>query len=416
MDQLSQRLDRLGDAVAEVIDRTEDTRALAEVRRRLLAPPPPKRFRWATPRAAWAMAAAAAVVALVAVGVAWLPDSPAPVSFQVGSPAQPGEVGEWVAAGDDGSTELRFSEGSTVTLDSGTRARITALTPQGATVVVERGAVRATVVHETEETRWAVQAGPFTVHVVGTTFLAEWDPDQEALRVVVDEGAVLASGPLLTPPRRVSAGERLTVSVRQEHMALVKLPDAGTDLAAAPAACAPCAQPEPEAPPEADGEGGASPGAPAVVDSGPSWRKLAAAGKHKQAMALLEQEGFESHVARASAEELRTLADVARFSGHSGRAEQALLELRRRYGGGGSSAFVLGRLALARGASGQAVQWFETYLSESPNGPLAEQALGRIFDIQRHGKPETARRAAKRYLARYPRGAYASLARSVLAR
>jgi transmembrane sensor len=110
------------------------------------------------------------------------------------------------------------------------------------------------------------------------------------------------------------------------------------------------------------------------------------------------------------------LADTARFVGEAARAQQALLALRRRFGAKGYSAFLLGRINADQLSSpGQGVQWFETYLQEEPNGSLAEQALGRILDIQRHGSPEVARQAADRYLARYPNGAYAALARSVLA-
>jgi hypothetical protein len=421
MEKLSQRLDRLGDAVAEVVDEMTDRRELSSVRRRLLAPSDPKPQRWFLRRAGWSLAGAAAAVMVVVAGLALWPDAGSTTSFQVGDPPRPGEVGAWVAAARSGPTRLSFWEGSAVTLEAGTRARVTELTARGATVLVERGTLRAAVVHKGIATRWAVHAGPFSVDVVGTTFVAHWDPDQETLRVVVEEGEVLASGPLLTPARRVSAGERLTVSIPDNRMALVKLPDGEADApnrasSAAPAACAPCAQPEPEQAPALNDASTGSSATPAEASSGPSWRSLAAAGKHREAMALLDREGFESHVASASAEDLRTLADIARFAGQTGRAKHALLELRRKHGVGGSTAFVLGRIELAQGSSAQAVQWFETYLQEAPSGPLAEQALGRIFDIQRHGKPESARRAAKRYLARYPRGAYAALARSVLDR
>ncbi|MFT3772482.1 MAG: hypothetical protein QM820_44375 [Minicystis sp.] len=75
---------------------------------------------------------------------------------------------------------------------------------------------------------------------------------------------------------------------------------------------------------------------------------------------------------------------------------------------------MLGKIAAdQQGAAGEAVRWFETYLSEEPGGALAEQALGRILEL-RKGEGDAARAVAERYLARYPNGAHAALARSLI--
>jgi hypothetical protein len=76
----------------------------------------------------------------------------------------------------------------------------------------------------------------------------------------------------------------------------------------------------------------------------------------------------------------------------------------------------LGKIAADQlGAGGEALRWFEEYLREAPNGALREQALGRSLELVRHGDPARAHRAAQRYLAEYPGGAYAALAKKVVA-
>jgi hypothetical protein len=299
-------------------------------------------------------------------------------------------------------------------------------------VLIESGTVHAAVEHRSSATRWLVHAGPFEVRVTGTRFDATWEPSDETLRIVVTEGAVAVSGPLLPPDRAVVAGEFLYVGVRSREMKLGK-----GDGASGPAPCATCealdASASSAGEPGTDGpdpSGAAAGGAGAVGQGGaavaraagdggrapgPSWQSLARQRKYRDAWAHIEQSGFDQALGSAGASDLLVLADVARFAGQPQRAKQALLELRKRFGASGQSSFLLGRLAADQlGASGEAVGWFETYLREEPNGPLAEQALGRILDLQRRGSPELAKGTAERYLARYPNGAYAALARSLL--
>jgi len=421
MDDLNRRLDELGDAVAQVDERTAPEGTLAEARRRLLAPALPRPRRRPTVRY---LLAAAVVVGLI-LAVFFVTDRGPVTSFEVGTPPVAGAVGDWVAA-DERMVPLRFSDGSAFALHPGTRLRVAEMESHGAALVIEKGTVGAKIVHAGPSTQWSLRAGPFTLVVLGTSFDARWVPGTETLQVVVSEGAVAVSGPLLPPDRKVTAGERLIVSLRDQRMDLTTAVALASDLAPpVPAAKpeptpapAPCVAPETaehEAPgPGAGGSAAAGTGGGAATGH-PAWRSLAAKGKYKKAMAEVDRRGFEQELSRSSADGLRALADVARFAGQPGRAQQALLSLRKRFGSRGYSAFQLGRLAADQlGSPADAVRWFETYLQEAPNGPLAEQALGRILDIQRHGSAKAAKQAAKRYLARYPNGAYAALARSVL--
>ncbi|HMY20690.1 MAG TPA: hypothetical protein PKA58_30405, partial [Polyangium sp.] len=147
----------------------------------------------------------------------------------------------------------------------------------------------------------------------------------------------------------------------------------------------------------------------------PAWQKLAAAGKHKEALEAAEQAGFDNIVATASIPVLLELADEARYAGAAGRARQALVRARE-LGAKGRTAFLMGKLAADHDhASGEAITWFQRYLEESPAGGLAEQALGRIVEMHdRQGHRDEAIKAAQSYLQRYPGGAYETLARRVV--
>jgi hypothetical protein len=72
---------------------------------------------------------------------------------------------------------------------------------------------------------------------------------------------------------------------------------------------------------------------------------------------------------------------------------------------------------LGRASSGaEAAAWFETYLREEPQGLLAREASGRLIESYRGaGNLGAAHGAASRYLARYPDGPHAAIARQALA-
>ena len=66
---------------------------------------------------------------------------------------------------------------------------------------------------------------------------------------------------------------------------------------------------------------------------------------------------------------------------------------------------------------GSACRWFDRYLQESPRGRLAQEALGRLVDAcEKAGRHGRARRGAKTYIARYPRGIFRRVAEHVLRR
>lgn len=390
------------------------------------------RRAWRVPaaRATLAFAAAAALAVILILGATRR--SSEALSFVIGDAGEPGKVGQWMAS-PPGGLPLRFSEGTEIVLQAGTSARVAHADVHGADLLLERGSVRANVVHRDAATGWTVHAGPFEIRIVGTSFDTAWDPAEGSLDVGVTEGRVLVTGPLLDEGRAVRTNERLRVSLKTSRFEMTKTaapftvpsesPKAPSEAASGTPSIsgdpAPSADPGSAAPPAStsaspQGSGAPHASASSIVSSGP-WRDLARSGQHKAAMDAVMAVGFGRVLGESSGADLLLLADSARFSGDTGHAKQALMAARGK-GEKGRTAFLLGKIAAdASSSPGEAAQWFETYLAEAPGGGLAEQALGRLIELYRRtGRSGQAQAAATKYLAKYPEGGYAKAARSAL--
>ncbi|WP_437961299.1 FecR family protein [Sorangium sp. So ce119] len=401
MDPVTRRIETLGAEVARTSDRrARPAETLAAARARLFAAEaPPRRARpavWAAAAAALLLAAGGAALFRAASTPASGPElAAAPSAAPAGAPA-PGAGARVEAA--DAPLAFTFAEGTSVRLDAASALQVLATDARGAELRVERGGVDFHVVHRSD-TRWVVHAGPYAVRVTGTRFEARWAPEARRFTLALAEGSVEVTGPELGTAR-LSAGDRLDLTAPSEP--------AASGSADAPPAGAPASV---AAPP---GDRGARAPAAGATDAAPRWQSLASAGRHEEALAAVERLGLDAVLARAAPDELRLLADAARYAGRPRAARAALLALRERHGARGDSAFLLGKLAADQlGDPGGALAWFDTYLREAPGGALREQALGRSLELQQRRDPEVARRAALRYLAEYPHGAYAPLARSL---
>lgn len=412
MDDLSRPLRGLGKEIAEASDRAADPTTLARARQRFMAPAAAARPRGPI------LAMIAATLALALLALVWIRRAPAAIAFDVGAVPTRGAVGEWVAAA-DAPVALRFTDGTAVTLAAGGRLRVTDADAAGASMLIERGTLHAVVVHTGAATRWSILAGPFAIRVTGTVFDAAWDPATETLRVHMDEGAVRVEGPEVPKERTIVAGEDLVISARDGRMTLTSSRASTSDPASSAASTAPVpavVAPAAVAPSHLAPATSTITIATASADPAPpAWKALAAAGKYREAVEAAERPGFRGQIDHATASELLLLADAARFAGRLDRAREALLAARSRPGPRGATAFLLGKIADDQaGASAEAITWFETYLHEAPSGALADQALGRILELERRRDPAAAREIAARYLAKYPGGAYAPLARSLV--
>jgi hypothetical protein len=351
-----------------------------------------------------ALVAAVALAASVALGIfGWHGyRSSASITFDTGSERTTGRVGALLSAVQSEPLPIHFSDGTIVSMSASTQARITETSSQGATIVLENGSLSLAVVHR-QASSWHVAAGPFTVLVTGTKFDVRWSSAEGALALELHEGAVTVLGPTLGGGgRRVLPGESLRVAI----------------AAAAGAAPPAVTTDDPAAtPPTLDDAPKVAPSDSPSKRGDPLWKQLAENGRYQEALAAAESEGFEGVLGRASAADLRLLGDAARLAGSPKRAEQALQMARTRAAGtheAAMAAFSLGRLAAGTN-SRAAARWFQTYLREEPSGRLAREASGRLMEAQRaSGDVAAARETASSYLAKYPAGPHAGLARTIL--
>lgn len=451
-------LARLGRSVGDT-DHHSDRAAIADARE-----------RWAeagtTPRKrtkVWLLVPAAAIAAAAGVLLGLPSNHAADLTFEVDHLR--GGEGDWVAA--EQPSQLRFSDGSRVELTEATRVRVASIDARGSTIDLERGTIQASIVHA-GATSWNFRGGPYTIHVTGTRFATAWDPALSRFTLDMFEGSVELRGPLISTSVVIAAGHSVVAIVGEQRFEIMRRRDGEpTKVASSPAPSLPPAAVMPptvaanDAPPTApavpspphatathaterssahdtsatpsiDGrptttvppptvarvESSATPPStpPGHAVSAPSWREHLASGASSQALVAAERSGFDSVVGLATRDELYALADAARYANRLERAKEALLALRSRFSEQGKTAFLLGRVFADRaGAEQHAITWFETYLREEPTGSLADAATGRLIELYRTRDRSRARALAERYLATYPDGAHAALARSLLA-
>jgi transmembrane sensor len=411
-------LDRLGKKVAEEEDAIlERQDRLPAIRQRLFSsgqvPRAPRREsrRWIL---GGAFALAASLVLVFAL------QGSRPLTFVVGTADARGALGAWIAAPEVGELPVRFSDGTLLLLDRGSRARVTSTDTSGANITVERGHARADFVPR-QHGQWRVDVGPFQVLVTGTRFDVEWDPGQEHFALALHEGLVTVSGPVIGEGRKVHAGETIQAFCKEKRVEISDDAAPATTPPGAERAVAPGAGPVAPVPPLETGPDpvAAGEGPPSPANAHEGWRELAAAGKYRKALEAAERGGFEKECERASAEDLVALGDAARFAGQPARAVQALQALRKRFPAdprAGAAAFELGRVAFdQQGSFGEAAKWFAIYLRERPHGSLAREASGRLMEsLSKAGDNTGARDAATKYLARYPSGPHSELARNLV--
>jgi len=401
-------LSELGGDVASELDRArEASGAAARVRDRIALGVTP-RFRAPVNArvrpAAVAGALALAATILLAIGFVVsrrgptaqrLPKAPrAPaISFSVAGAAS-GEKSNFISAAKE--TPVQFSDGSELRLAPAARVRVTETAQNGARVLVESGAMHVSVVHR-DETRWAIEAGPYEVKVTGTKFVVAWDPAKNGLVVRMEEGSVMVKGCGLAngEAQRLVSGEELVVSCADKASTL--------EL--------PAASPEP-----ADAVAKPTPTLVKPVDSTRNIVALAREGKNAEAIAAADANGYDATLGALSGPELLLLANSARYAAKFDHATAALETARRRFpdsDAAASAAFELGRIAMdVRHQLGVAGDQFEVYLRERPSGALAREAMGRAIEARSGaGDQESAERLAVRYLASWPEGPHASLAR-----
>jgi hypothetical protein len=394
------------------------------------------------PRPWWLIPAAA--VPLLAILGAVLLRPAAQISFTIdGAPISE----SYVRAGPVGAT-ARFSEGTVIGFAPGARGRVAAVTAHGARVNIEEGSAHFRVVH-LKGTAWSAEAGPFIVAVTGTEFDLSWKA--ERLDLVMQDGSVVVRGPLASDGIALRGGQHLMVDVARGELTIAEpqttAGPSAPESPGAPATTAPRAAPNPGLPrapesttaagasldgalgsttpspsastrsstlPDANAAPAAEPGRPAA----PSLRERVARGDFAGVIADAEARGLDAAIDASPLDDLAALADAARYAGRTDLARRALLAERSRFKSSAearSAAFLLGRMTEA-GSPAAAISWYDQYLSESPHGSLAPEALGRkMVAVKATAGRDAAHPVAEAYLARYPQGAFAAAAAEILA-
>lgn len=364
-----------------------------------------KRRKWLVLR----VAAALAVVALVVLGRHWLELREAGMlSYSVeGARIDPSGA---IEATGIAEPVLRFSDGTEVVLQTGSRGQVKSVTEHGARIAVS-GKVRVAVAHW-RGARWLFDAGPFLITVTGTSFTADWREAEGRLEIVLKTGSIAVSGPLSDEAITLRAGQRLVISTRDKEVLIRDIDSAVTAVPSTPSSEA-APSPQPSVPPVA---------APSVTSQPlpvtSSWKADLAAGRFATILQQAEQRGLDKVLAEASGDELAALSDAARYSRRDDVARRALTAQRRRFAQSArakDATFLLGRLEEAGQHPELALSWYERYLDESPHGTYTSEALGRKMTVlQRLAGSARARPIAEEYLRYYPNGTYAAAARALI--
>lgn len=376
------------------LDSTVDERAITRVWRGIAA----RRARPST--SPWGLARIATVTAfisltLVLAGQSFLrkDDVRAPETIAAGplELVQGGPIPETEVPEADDPVVLAMADESRVIVAGG--ARLEPLVSSASRLVLALRHGKATFeVTPGGSREWVIEAGLATVQVVGTRF--EVLRDEDRVVVSVQRGIVLvrrsgASGDV----QRLEAGQRIEVL--------------------APLSSARVPRDERAPPLRTEKE-------PPIVKTPPRrsevgeekverWRRAASLGRFEDAYQALGPGGIPSKLGTALPEELLTLADVARLSGHPGEAIAPLTAVLDRHSGSSQAslaAVTLGRLQLdVLGHPRAAASAFERALALGAPIGLEEDILVRLIEAYaRAGDRGAAKERLGHYERRFPNG------------
>jgi hypothetical protein len=287
---------------------------------------------------------------------------------------------------------------------------------EGAQIELEDGVMHADIVHK-QQARWLFEAGPFSIHVRGTSFSVDWRGAEGRLEVRLHSGLLDVHTPFSLAPVSIHSGQRLIATLRDRQVVLRALAEdtppepATTGSVDAPASSAPPTRAlESESPSVARA-------APSAAEPQTSWANRMASGNWRAILDEALQQGIDVAVVKRSSDELALLSAAARYGSRVDVARRALVAQRERFLGSThakDAAFLLGRID--ENANPQsALGWYDRYLAEAPNGAYAAEAMGRkMLTTRRLLGQQQARPIAESYLRRWPNGPHASAARTLL--
>ncbi len=339
-----------------------------------------------------------------------------PIEYRVAGNSMPSPVGTYVAPASRQPLALRFSEGSVVELEPGARARVARTTTHGATVLIESGGAQVNVVHR-PATDWTILAGPYTVRVTGTAFDLDFDAASQRFELKMQSGVVSVDGPGLSHPVQVEHDQKFVHYVGDPNFERKETQDSvEVGKPASPNTSA------------ADVGTGAEAsmqrrltsvygdvGRESTVRTG--WAADVARGEYAAVLRKAKEKGWAQVLEEANTQDLMAVANAARFLGRTDSSREALQALRRRFKGtyaAQSATYLLGRIT-EPSSTKEAVSFYLQYEREAPNGPLVAEAVGRrLLLLQATGDRSGTERLARDYVARFPDGPYAGVARKIV--
>jgi len=313
---------------------------------------------------------------------------------------------------------MAFSDGTEFRLAPGTHGVLGEVDAHGAVFDLKQGHMDLNVTRRSGA-RWAVDAGPFKISVIGTRFSVDWQEKSGRLKVALHKGEVHVSGPPIAGVVKLAVGQQLQVDVAEREVRIAQIaddtkipdvaPDVVPDLVVDPVI-------EPATSPSADV---ASARWEPPKDNAPdSWTRRVSNGDFEGVVAIAESSGLQSALEKRSAADLGALADSARYQRRTDVAFKALMALRRRYASHAlarEAAFHLGRIHETNGDRKAALGWYNQYLKEAPRGVFVAEALGRQMEGTAHLQGRSfARPLAEQYLRRFPGGDFAETARVLI--
>lgn len=296
----------------------------------------------------------------------------------------------------DTMQSAELGDGSRIELGKG---RLTALENTDRSLVLKLDHGRALFdVHPGGPRRWSIETGLATVEVVGTRFTVTRSATQVV--VEVERGVVLVRGDNVADHvQRLVAGDRLVVEERRS----VAPPALSASDPPTSASDPPTSASDP--PPDRI----------KTVASPPEWNDLAQKGAYSEAYDKLGTRGIAAQVEKADLDQLLTLADVARLSGHPADAVgplQRIVTEHRADARAALAGFTLGRLHLdSLGDPARAAADFRSAIGlRLPSALLEDAHLRWIEAAARAGDPKQAQEAYDRYRSHFSQSSRMSIA------
>ncbi|MBN2525426.1 MAG: FecR domain-containing protein [Deltaproteobacteria bacterium] len=365
------------------------------------------------------------------------------LSFTVGPNHVAGKHWQWEITKAKQRSVFAFSQGSRFDLHPCTSARVAFANDDKVAVELRRGRIEANIVGN-GSTRWMVDAGPWRVTVLGTRFSVNWQEERAVLDVRVSRGKVLVQkkdspehGVAVSGGNHFFANDKIQslaplqtsvapAAAKVDHGAKGDVTTAHTSNAVqsdiridggaeGPVSAIPMSSNE-----VATNQSSMSHSHPDAIPSrrrksSQDWLVHYANGEYGKALDAAARYGIDALTEELDAVRLWKLQDAARVT----RNYQVSVKILRRYRerftrdrNARVAAFLLGRIAMDKNQFSSAAHWFNTYINEDSNGPLAEEAHGLLIIVyEKTGQTHMAQLAAQKYLNRYQGGAFAQIAK-----